>query len=353
MAIPFSRWLTAAIGLVCGAGLYIVLVNRVLSRLRDGLVKTAFLTLAFTFFLGGFSLFGYASGFSAWSLILVLVLLGLALGEARYRRYRRLHQADLPISRTGRPFSILRPMTAQDLQIINYTASLPGWRGPPLRIAHLSDLHVHEHSSMDYFRSVMEQVNHSQPDLIFVTGDFAADLKGIDMLPEMLQTLRSRLGSFAILGNHDYWTDAARVREVVSQAGLDLLDSRCPHMLRDGLNQLALVGCEAPWGRDSCTAFDVQENIPVLALSHTADLIYALSRAGVAAVFSGHYHAGQMQLPGFGPLIVPSVYGRRFFHGHYRVGQTHLFVTAGVGESHPPLRIYCPPDILLVDLLEN
>jgi len=86
-------------------------------------------------------------------------------------------------------------------------------------------------------------------------------------------------------------------------------------------------------------------------LSHTADNIYQLSSAGALAVFSGHYHAGQAKLPWYGPVVIPSKYGRLFDHGHFKIDDTHLFVTAGVGAAFPPFRIYCEPEIIIVDLV--
>jgi len=346
-----SRLAAAFLGLLCGAGLYLALVNRVLSRLRDGVLKSSFLPLAMLVCVGGLAVFGYLAGFSTWSLVLAVLLGWMAAGELRYRRLHRELRSDPPVSRKGKAFSLLRPVTTQDFQVIQYSTDLSAWNGARLRVAHLSDFHLHAGSQLDYFSHVVQQVNAESPDLVFITGDFAADLHGIEMLPQVLQQLSSRLGKFAILGNHDYWTDPGRVSEVVSQAGFVMLGSSRPHIVQDGVRQLALSGCAAPWSGENCQQLDVPSNLPHLVLSHTADHIYRLSQSGAAAVFSGHYHAGQVQLPFFGPLIVPSVYGRLFHHGHFKVGRTHLFVSAGVGASHPPLRIYCPPDILIVDLL--
>ena len=346
-----SRLAAAFLGLLCGAGLYLALVNRVLSHLRDGVLKSSFLPLAMLVCVGGLTVFGYLAGFSTWSLVLALILGWMAAGERRYRRLHRELRSNPPVSRQGKAFSLLRPVTTQDLQVIQYSTVLPDWRGSRLRVAHLSDFHLHSGSQLDYYKNVVQQVNAGNPDLVFITGDFAADLYGIEMLPQVLQPLSSRLGNFAILGNHDYWTDPGRVSGVVSEAGFVMLDGSRLHIVQDDLRHLALSGCAAPWSGENCQQLDVPSNMPHLVLSHTADHIYRLSQSGAVAVFSGHYHAGQMQLPFFGPLIVPSVFGRLFHHGHFKVDQTHLFVSAGVGASHPPLRIYCPPDILFVDLL--
>jgi uncharacterized protein len=78
--------------------------------------------------------------------------------------------------------------------------------------------------------------------------------------------------------------------------------------------------------------------------------VFSYSRMGAAAMFTGHYHGGQFRLPFLGALVVPSTHGRRFDRGHFKVGPTHLFVSAGMGCAAPAYRIYCPPDFYVVDL---
>jgi uncharacterized protein len=89
----------------------------------------------------------------------------------------------------------------------------------------------------------------------------------------------------------------------------------------------------------------------VLMLSHTPDNVYDLGDLGADAVFAGHTHGGQIRLPGLGALIVPSRYGRRFDRGHFVVDDTHLFVSAGIGADAPALRLWCPPEIVVVDFV--
>ena len=52
-----------------------------------------------------------------------------------------------------------------------------------------------------------------------------------------------------------------------------------------------------------------------------------------------------------GSIVIPSIYGRRFDHGHFVIKGTHLFIASGVGAANPPVRIYCQPDIFIVDIL--
>src|SRR2546430_10434212 len=53
---------------------------------------------------------------------------------------------------------------------------------------------------------------------------------------------------------------------------------------------------------------------------------------------SGPTHNGQMHLPWLGPLLVPSQFGGRYMHGLKRVGETWLYVSAGVGTAAIPDR---------------
>jgi predicted MPP superfamily phosphohydrolase len=57
-----------------------------------------------------------------------------------------------------------------------------------------------------------------------------------------------------------------------------------------------------------------------------------------------------VRVPFFGPLIVPSKYGRRYAAGHVREGGRDLFVTTGVGTSILPVRFGVPPEVAIVTI---
>jgi predicted MPP superfamily phosphohydrolase len=101
---------------------------------------------------------------------------------------------------------------------------------------------------------------------------------------------------------------------------------------------------------------------PTLILSHSPDNIFDLRYIpGAVAVFSGHVHGGQFRVPlpfGSTSLVLPSIHGRRLDRGHFVfVGAekqpVHLFVSAGVGADEPALRLYCPPEVLIVRFIST
>jgi hypothetical protein len=213
----------------------------------------------------------------------------------------------------------------------------------------VSDLHVGPALPDSYFRKAARLVNDAEPDLLFMAGDFVTRSAHVDRLPEILALFRARLGAWAVLGNHDLWADPGRVAAAVARSGARLLRDTCETVELARGRAVTLCGCEAPWGGSRWLPPPPPPEHPLLVLSHSPDNVHRLARTGAAAVFSGHMHGGQFRLPWIGPLLLPSRHGRMFDHGHFRIGNTHLFVSRGVGVANPPLRLYCPPDILLAD----
>jgi predicted MPP superfamily phosphohydrolase len=343
--------LTVFLGLVAGLGLYLALISRILSFLRGSIFKPLVALSSLILLVGGFGALAYLDpGLpSLLASFIAIVFLGV-FGVTTWAIQRRSRGAR-EVDRNGVKPSLLRPVTTTDLQVLRYEIPLTAWRGPRLRIAHLSDFHITDRLPFNFYLSVIAHINRTSPDLVFITGDFVTDVGFISLLPEILQPIQSRLGTYAILGNHDYWADAQLITQTLQGNGVRFLGDGWQRLALDGGGRLLLVGCQWPWSNEPCSAPPSRDEEITLALSHTADNIYRLSEAGAAAVFSGHYHGGQICLPGWGPPVIPSRYGRRFAQGHFVVRDTHLFVSAGVGAARPPLRIYCPPDCLIVDLI--
>jgi uncharacterized protein len=203
----------------------------------------------------------------------------------------------------------------------------------------------------------MWRVAAAQPDLVFLTGDFVTKRQFVPLVPGILEIARGRLATLAVLGNHDYWAGAEEVADAVRSAGVTVLGGGTTSFPVENGAVVHVCGFQGPWGPAEWSQAATTPDGLTLVLTHTPDNIYTLSRAGATAVFAGHYHAGQIRVPGLGSLVVPSNYGRLFDHGHFIIkgkdapcGGTHLFVTAGVGSAQPPVRIYCPPDVLIVDI---
>jgi hypothetical protein len=234
--------------------------------------------------------------------------------------------------------------------------ALPGWPEgePPVRVVLLSDIHVDAPDTPpSRIARVVEQVNALRPDVVLIAGDFVSDKRlstgsytpAIGLAP--LRGLRPRLGTFAVLGNHDEPYTAA-VSAALRAAGVRVLDNEA---VRAG--PLAIGGIADLWGGRTDIALTAARMEAVggaqLLLSHNPDVFPDLPPQ-VALTLAGHTHCGQVRLPLIGTPVTFSAYGERYACGLVQERGRRLVVTAGIGNSMAPLRIGAPPDLWLLDL---
>lgn len=344
----WRQLLNASLFGLAGLCLFIMILNRALILIRDSRAKAPLTTLFFVALTGGSIATGWLSPLRPWAVLPIAFLAAVVLGEVHRALVRRRCRGSAPTRTEARPVPVGQVVTTTALELDFYELAHPAWQGPDFRIAHVSDIHVTASLPSDYYRQVMATVSGTKPDLLFITGDFVARPKGIALLPQVLNPAGAQ-GNFAILGNHDLWAGSEEISRALTDAGFTMLSNAHQRVAIDGHN-LLVTGCEDPWAPYRWKPPAREDGEPMLALSHTPDNVYRLRDAGAFGVFAGHYHGGQFRLPMIGSVVIPSIYGRRFDHGHFDVDGTHLFVTAGVGVAMPPVRICCPPDVFIVDV---
>lgn len=241
----------------------------------------------------------------------------------------------------------------QELSPPRWPSALAG-----LRVLAVSDIHAGApHVGAEALRRLVALANAERPDLVALLGDYV--IHGVPggrfVAPEEtareLGGLRARLGVFAVLGNHDHWLDARRVRTAFEAAGIAVIDERAVPVEADG-GRLFLVGIRDIWtGWPDIKGLlaKVPPGAPVLALTHNPD-VFPFLPDGVDLLLAGHTHGGQVRLPLLGTPIVPSTFGQRYARGHVVEHGRHLFVTSGVGTSVLPVRFRVPPEIAVVTI---
>lgn len=243
-----------------------------------------------------------------------------------------------------------------DVQIAYHDVPVPGL--PPAfdgyRILHLSDIHAGGVISLEATADRLRPAASLDPDLIAVTGDFASGMPGrIAGVAALLGGLSARDGVVAVLGNHDHWMGEERVIDALSTAGVRLLLNGSLALQRDG-ETLYLVGVEdASYTKSddlSAALRGVPDDVPLILLSHSPEIMEQPLSARASLILSGHTHGGQVVLPYVGPIHVPSGVPRRFASGLHQLDGRWLFVNRGLGEIFPPLRINCPPEMALLTL---
>ncbi len=251
------------------------------------------------------------------------------------------------------PFASLRRLGAHndlyDLEITKHDVFVrdlpPSFDG--YRISFLTDTHVASFHRRAFFREVVAQSNRFDPDLVLLGGDFVTFERHIPLMAELLLTdLQARDGRYAVLGNHDYWANADGVVAAMTARGVRFIVNRSI-ALRRGEDVLSLVGIDELYRGepDIDGAFlRAAPNVPCIGLTHHPDMVEHLDGRRVDLLLCGHTHGGQIRLPFFGSIVVPSRHEGRYAAGFHRAGSVLMYVSRGIG-AIPPLRILCKPEV--------
>ncbi len=254
------------------------------------------------------------------------------------------------------------------LGVTRYALNPPAWpAGRKLSVTVIADLHVGgPDMTLAHVRRVVETANLLRSDLIVLLGDYTASywiantkVPYHDWSAELAR-LSAPLGTWAILGNHDWWHDLAGVRRALADAHIPVLENKAVMLGGEGRrlwlaglgDQIAFrLGPHRFRGVDDlpATLSEVKTDDPVLLLVHEPDIFPSVP-SRVALTLAGHTHGGQIRVPLIWPAFVPSQYGARFAYGHIVERGRHLIVSGGLGTSVIPARLGVPPEIVRVDL---
>lgn len=240
----------------------------------------------------------------------------------------------------------------------------------PLRIVVISDLHMGPYKGSRYLTRVVRKINALLPDIVLIAGDLVlTEEVEEDILPSLrpLSELRTSIGTYAVLGNHDHGIyrrahytphpdDRSELLEIELLANRVTVLRNEPIFIRLSDTIIAITGIEDALSGNADivqTFSSIPTGMPVILVSHNPDVILDPVSAKATLIVSGHTHAGQIRLPWYGPLAtLPTRLGRKYDQGLFPLdsGGT-LAITRGIGESGPRARLFAPPEILVIDTI--
>ena len=261
---------------------------------------------------------------------------------------------------------------------------MPGSR--PIRVLHLSDLHMipGQRRKVDFVRSLTRL----EPDLVVSTGDNFSHTEALPWLLDALDPLLDLPGIF-VPGSNCYFAPQLKnpARYLWRHTGGEAKDRTAglpgvlpflelhAHFERRGwvgpINQtgsltvngtrLDLSGVDDPHlGYDEHPGFEPQAyredpehpNLRV-GIMH-APYLRPLNRFhedGAQVMFAGHTHGGQICLPGGRAVVSNCDLPPERAKGISYEGEVPVQISAGLGTSRfAPVRLFCPPEAVLVTL---
>lgn len=222
-----------------------------------------------------------------------------------------------------------------------------------LNIVIASDIHLGTLVCKSRLERIVNKINSLNPDLVLLPGDVVdEDLGPVirENLGETLRKIKSKYGIIAVTGNHEYIGGVEKACRYLTDHGITVL--RDSSMTVD--NAITIVGREdasikqfAHRRRKSLEELmaNVDTSRPVILMDHQPFGLQEAEGNGIDLQLSGHTHHGQLWPFNF---ITKKVYELSW--GYRKKGDTHFYVSSGVGTWGPPIRTGNRPEIVNIRL---
>ena len=222
-----------------------------------------------------------------------------------------------------------------------------------VKIAFVSDIHLGTIIGPRRTNNIVNRINALNPDLILLGGDVVdEDLAPVirNNLGDSLMKLKALLGVVGITGNHEYIGGAEKAVKYLEAHGITMLrdssiliDDKFYIVGREDRDKPRFSGRNRKEIEQLLTGIDKTK--PLILLDHQPFELDIKESLGIDLTLSGHTHHGQLW-----PLnyLTNAIYEVSW--GYKKKGNTHVYVSSGVGGWGPPVRIGNRPEIVLINL---
>lgn len=226
-----------------------------------------------------------------------------------------------------------------------------------LKVVFASDFHLKKNESQK-LKKIVKKINSQNPDIVLFGGDFAncPSYKCTlhpKKIAEEIGNIKAKYGVYSTLGNHDYWLDANAIRQSLTQCNVTVLinQNSCINISNNRKLCISGLDCFSP-SEDDINEILKQHHSPTILLSHSPDVFPEVPDF-VDLILAGHTHGGQINIPFYGPIFVPSDYGTKYAAGLIKEKNKKMIVSKGIGTSSIHIRFNCLPEIVVIDFVNK
>jgi len=216
-----------------------------------------------------------------------------------------------------------------------------------LRIAFVADFHLGKGTDIQFVERFTKKIAAIQPDLMIFGGDIVEGHRNdgnLFLFEKLISGIKATYGSYAVLGNHEYYGGQDK-GNFFDQAGIKVLMDSI--VVIDGSFNLAGRYDSHFSKRKTIGELmkSVKDSLPVILVDHRPTEIDSVSKTTVDVQLSGHTHNGQLFPIN---LILKRMY--RLVWGYEKIGNTNFFVTSGIRLWGPPVRTVGKSEIMVVEV---
>lgn len=231
-----------------------------------------------------------------------------------------------------------------------------------LKVVHISDIHYGQTVNKKYLSKLVKEVNLVKPDIVVLTGDLLdskMDMSEDDIneLTSELSKINASIGKYAVSGDNDVHFD--NWSNIVSNCDFKVIDNNYELIYSSGYTPLLLAGIgstdidnikeQYTKIEEFINSSDQFNSIYKILLIHQPDLIDYINYSRFNLVLAGHSLGGQINLSIINKWFLPSN-AKKYPNGYYKLDNTDLYVSNGIGTSSFKFRLFNTPSINLYRL---
>ena len=232
-------------------------------------------------------------------------------------------------------------------------------------IAHISDYHNRSSSIVD--KQIVDSLKSEQPDIIVITGDLIDSKRpDVDVALEFARKVCEIAPVYYVAGNHEsnLWradeNEYDRLINGLADMGVIVLHNKTEKIENEAGDYFYLHGIDDPYfygGYEQdfqrteilCNDLDINADELNVLLAHHPETLSVYYKCNLDLVFSGHAHGGQITLFGKAIMAPDQVYFPPYEEGLYKMVDTQMVLSRGIGYSMFPLRVFCNPHLIYAE----
>lgn len=235
------------------------------------------------------------------------------------------------------------------VRTVSYEISAPAlgaWSGK--RIAVIADTHFGLVNQTRLAQRTIKVIQKADPDVVLIAGDyFDGATFDFEAIAPAWKSLTKDYPVFYAPGNHEGYGNYGLFMDTIRSFGITTLQDEVT--MFEGVHIAGFMyrpQAEAASIEAIIQSFGIPSFEGMVAINHPPTFYDIFNKYGFDLVVSGHSHRGQFWPIGY---IVRGIYGK-FFYGHHIVGEMHTVTTSGVGTFGPPLRLFNPPEVVVLHI---
>ena len=225
-----------------------------------------------------------------------------------------------------------------------------------IKIVHFSDLHYNRAITLSKVKSIVEEINLINPDIVVFTGDIIdkdtnLSDKDYNQLTNLFLKIKAKYGKYAVMGNHDYDKDKDKVISIYNESKFKFLDNDYEIIYNKDNEKIFIGGLNTvSYNQDNLDKtmeyFKDNDDIDYkIILVHEPDISDKIVTSyDVNLILAGHSHNGQVRLPFIGAIYKPP-YAKKYYDNYYNINGTDLYISSGIGVSTLNYRLWNRPSI--------